>query len=39
MNDEMLDFVATGSVIAGVCTSALVWALALAKMIDHCDWP
>ena len=31
---EELDFVTRGSVVAGVCTSALVWALAIAKTID-----
>ena len=34
MKGEELDFVARGSVVAGVCTSALVWALAIAKTID-----
>jgi hypothetical protein len=36
MKGEELDFVAKGSVVAGVCTSALVWALATTKMIDIC---
>ena len=31
---EELVFVTRGSVVAGVCTSALVWALAIAKTID-----
>jgi hypothetical protein len=33
---EELDFVTRGSVVAGVCTSALVQALAIAKTIDRC---
>jgi hypothetical protein len=36
MKGEELDFVARGSVVAGVCTSALVQALAIAKTIDRC---
>ena len=35
---EELDFVTRGSVVAGVCTSALVWAFAIAKTIDLCEW-
>jgi hypothetical protein len=35
---EELDFVTRGSVVAGVCMSALVGALAIAKTIDLCEW-
>jgi hypothetical protein len=34
--DEGSDIVARGNVLAGVYMSALVWALAIAKMIDLC---
>ena len=34
LTDEGLHFVARDSAVAGVCTSALVWALAIAKTID-----
>ena len=38
MKGEELDFAARGSVVAGVCTSALVWAFGIAKTIDLCEW-
>jgi hypothetical protein len=34
LKDEGSDIVARGSGFAGVCMSALAWALAIAKMID-----
>ena len=34
VTDEGSDIVARGNVLVGVCMSALVWALATAKMID-----
>ena len=36
LKGEELAFAARGSVVAGVCTSALVRAIAIAKMIDLC---
>ena len=36
VTDEGSDIVARGNVLAGVCMSALVWALAIANMIDLC---
>jgi hypothetical protein len=36
LTDGGSHFVARGSVVAGVCTSALVWALSIPKTIDLC---
>jgi hypothetical protein len=36
LRDEESDIVARGNVLAGVCMSARVWVLAIAKMIDLC---